>query len=112
MKKHSVIFKVLLIVFALLIILVGAVLYYFNSYLPKQVAKISFPQTDGEILLTGLDAPVEIYRDSMGIPQIYAATTHDLFFAQGYVHAQERFWQMDTWRHIGSGTLTEMVGRS
>ena len=49
---------------------------------------ISFPQTDGEILLTGLDAPVEIYRDLMGIPQIYAATTHDLFFAQGYVHAQ------------------------
>ncbi len=36
---------------------------------------------------------------------------HDLFFAQGYVHAQDRFWQMDTWRHIGSGTLSEMFGK-
>ena len=46
----------------------------------------------------------------MGIPHIYATTSHDLFFAQGYVHAQDRFWQMDTWRHIGSGTLSEMFG--
>ncbi|MCK7530751.1 MAG: penicillin acylase family protein [Marinilabiliales bacterium] len=46
----------------------------------------------------------------MGIPHIYASTQHDLFFAQGYVHAQDRFWQMDTWRHIGSGTLSEMFG--
>ena len=46
----------------------------------------------------------------MGIPNIYASNQHDLFFAQGYVHAQDRFWQMDVWRHIGSGTISEMFG--
>lgn len=84
--------------------------YYFKGHLPNTVAPKSFPQIDGEIQLEGLDAPVSIYRDSMGIPHIYATTQHDLFFAQGYVHAQDRFWQMDTWRHIGSGTLSEMFG--
>lgn len=72
----------------------------------------SFPQVNGEIHLAGLNAPVEIYRDRFGIPHIYASTTHDLFFAQGYVHAQDRFWQMDFWRHIGSGRLSEMFGES
>jgi penicillin G amidase len=86
-------------------------LYYFKSYLPKTVAPRSFPQIDGQIQLEGLDAPVDIYRDQMGVPNIYADTQHDLFFAQGYVHAQERFWQMDAWRHIGSGTLSEMFGK-
>jgi len=73
-------------------------------------ARRSFPQTDGEIRLSILDGPVDVYRDNMGIPNIYAASLHDLFVAQGYVHAQERFWQMDFWRHIGSGRLSEMFG--
>jgi penicillin amidase len=85
--------------------------FYFKSYLPKTVAPKSFPQIDGEIQLEGLDGTVDIYRDSMGIPNIYATTEHDLFFAQGYVHAQERFWQMDVWRHTGSGTISEMFGK-
>lgn len=83
-------------------------LYYFKSYLPKVVAPKSFPQIDGEIQVDGLDGPVDVIRDQMGIPHIYATTAHDLFFAQGYVHAQERFWQMDFWRHIGSGRISEM----
>jgi penicillin G amidase len=70
----------------------------------------SFPQTDGNIQLSGLDGPVNVYRDGMGIPYIYATTLHDLFMAQGYVHAQDRFWQMDFWRHLGSGRLSEMFG--
>ncbi|HEX9029731.1 MAG TPA: penicillin acylase family protein [Anaerolineales bacterium] len=74
--------------------------------------RASFPQTNGEIHLAGLNGPVEIYRTTLGIPQIYASTQHDLFFAQGYVHAQDRFWQMDFWRHIGSGRLAEMFGKS
>ena len=85
-------------------------LYYFKFHLPKIVAQQSFPLINGEIQLGGLDAPIDIYRDSMGIPHIYATTTNDLFFTQGYVHAQERFWQMDAWRHIGSGRLSEMFG--
>lgn len=72
----------------------------------------SFPQTEGEVRLHGLDGEVRIYRDRYGIPHIYASTPHDLFFAQGYVHAQDRFWQMDVWRHIGAGRLAEMFGKS
>ncbi len=76
------------------------------------VVRRSFPTTNGEIKITGLDGPVDVYRDSFGIPNIYAQTPHDLFFAQGYVTAQDRFWQMDFWRHIGSGRLSEMFGSS
>jgi len=85
-------------------------IYYLKSYIPNTAAPKSFPQIDGEIQLAGLDGPVDVYRDSMGIPHIYATTMHDLFMAQGYVHAQDRFWQMDFWRHIGSGRLSEMFG--
>ena len=70
----------------------------------------SFPQIDGEIQVAGLDGEVEMMRDADGVPHIYASTTHDLFFAQGYAHAQDRFWQMDFWRHIGGGRLAEMFG--
>ncbi len=70
----------------------------------------SFPQVDGELRLSGLQAPVDVYRDADGIPQIYAQNVHDLFFAQGFVHAQDRFWQMDFNRHLGSGRLAEMFG--
>lgn len=69
-----------------------------------------FPQVSGNIEIAGLDGDVEIFRDENGIPHIYASSVHDLFLAQGYVHAQDRFWQMDTWRHIGAGRLSEMFG--
>jgi len=112
MRKAGVILKRGLIgVVALAMLATGGGAYYFKSYLPNTVAPKSFPQIDGQIQLEGLDAPVDIYRDKMGIPNIYASTPHDLFFAQGYVHAQERFWQMDFWRHIGSGSLSEMFGK-
>jgi penicillin amidase len=80
-------------------------------FIPVTVRR-SFPQVSGAIHLAGLDGSVDIFRDSYGIPHIYAASQHDLFFAQGYVHAQDRFWQMDFWRHIGSGNLSEMFGES
>src|SRR5205814_584996 len=53
-----------------------------------------------------------VYRDASGITQIYADTPHDLFLAQGYVHAQDRMWQMEVWRHISSGRLAELFGES
>ncbi len=90
------------------IVVIAIVLGAVGVYLTRS----SFPQTTGEVKLSGLDSPVDIYRDTSGIPQIYATTPHDLFFAQGYVHAQDRFWQMDFWRHIGSGRLSEMFGKS
>lgn len=72
----------------------------------------SFPHVDGELEVAGLNSQVEVLRDDWGVPHIYATTSHDLFFAQGYTHAQERFWQMDFWRHIGSARLSEMFGES
>jgi penicillin amidase len=71
-----------------------------------------FPQTEGTIQLPGLDAQVEVYRDSYGVPHIYAKTSHDLFMAQGFVHAQDRFWQMEFWRRAGAGRLSEITGES
>lgn len=72
----------------------------------------AFPQTEGTIRIEGLSAGVEVIRDSMGVPHIYADTVEDLFLAQGFVHAQDRFFQMDFWRHISSGRLAEMFGSS
>ena len=85
---------------------------YFVNYLPNTVAPKSFPQVNGEIQLEGLDGPVDVYRDHMGIAHMYASTSHDLFYAEGYVHAQERFWQMDFYRHVGGGRTAEMFGKS
>lgn len=72
----------------------------------------SFPQTQGTITLKGPDDRITVVRDDQGIPQIYADTTHDLFFGQGYVQAQDRFFQMDFRRHLTAGTLSELFGRS
>ncbi len=111
MKKLGRIFGRLLIgVLIIALMLGGVATYYFKIYLPDKVAPLSFPQIDGSIHVTGLNGTVDVYRDTMGIPHIYATTSHDLFFAEGYIHAQDRFWQMDAWRHIGSGSLSEMFG--
>jgi penicillin G amidase len=72
----------------------------------------SFPQINGEVHLNGLTAPVEVIRDKFGVPHIYARNRDDLYRAQGYVHAQERFWQMDFWRYTGKGRLSELFGKS
>ena len=112
MKKYGKVLGRLLIgVVIIALLLVAGGLFYFKSYLPVIIAPKSFPKITGEIHMQGLDGPVDIYRDTMGIPHIYASTLHDLFFSQGFVHAQDRFWQMDAWRHIGSGTLSEMFGK-
>ncbi|WP_340536932.1 penicillin acylase family protein [Nocardioides sp. GXZ039] len=70
----------------------------------------SFPQTEGEIAVPGLSGDVEVIRDEHGIPQIYADTTEDLMRAQGFVHAQERFFEMDVRRHATAGRLAELFG--
>ncbi len=112
MKKAGRIIRRILIGIVILAVIIGAGgTFYFKSYIPNTVAPKSFPQINGEIKVAGLDGAVDVYRDKMGIPHIYAANTHDLFFAQGYVHAQDRFWQMDFSRHVGSGRLSEMFGK-
>lgn len=70
------------------------------------------PQVSGQISMQGLTAPVQVVRDKMGIPSIYAQNDHDLFFAQGYVHAQDRLWQMEINRRAGSGTLSAALGKA
>ena len=69
-----------------------------------------WPQESGTLKVAGLSAPVRVLRDRWGVPHIYAENEPDLFLAQGYVHAQDRLWQMDLNRRVGSGTLSAAVG--
>ena len=71
-----------------------------------------FPETEGELRLAGLDSDVTVLRDDAGIPQLYGDSVADLMRAQGFVHAQERFFEMDVRRHITSGRLSELFGES
>ena len=68
------------------------------------------PKTRGKLRIQGLHEPVEIMTDRYGVPHIYAHNEDDLYFAQGYMHAQERLWQMELNRRIGSGRLSEIFG--
>ncbi len=74
------------------------------------ISRRSFPQTSGTIEVPGLIGRVEVLRDAWGVPQVYADTSDDLLFAQGYVHAQDRFWEMDFRRHLTAGRLAELFG--
>lgn len=67
-------------------------------------------QTSGQIRLPGLISRVEVFRDQWGVPHIYAENVKDLFFAQGFVHAQDRFWQMEFQRRLAAGRLSEIFG--
>ena len=62
--------------------------------------------------MPGLSAQVEVFRDEYGVPQIYADNAEDLFEAQGFVHAQDRFYEMDFRRHMTAGRLSELFGAS
>ena len=74
------------------------------------LARSSLARIDGAVKITGLRARVEIVRDKFGVPHIYARNTHDLFFAQGFVQAQDRLWQMEIYRRTYEGTLSEIMG--
>jgi len=76
----------------------------------RDSARARLARVDGTIRLTGLDSAVEVRRDGWGVPHIYARTAHDLFFAQGYVAAQDRLFQMEIWRRAGEGRLAEVLG--
>jgi acyl-homoserine lactone acylase PvdQ len=77
--------------------------YYF-------LRKRFLPQTRGNLRIQGLIDPVEVIRDHLGIPHIYARNERDLMFAQGFVHAQDRLWQMDFQRRLVAGRLAEILG--
>ncbi len=102
--------KLLLVLLVLLVILllVGLSGVGYGVF----TARRPWPKTDGAVQVDGLQAETTVVRDSWGIPHVYASNPHDLFFAQGYVHAQDRFWQMEFWRRQGNGTLSEILGES
>lgn len=89
---------------ALLALFAGLAGYAFYA------AHAALPQLDGRLQLRGLTAAVTVTRDSHGVPTIEAASMEDLFFAQGYVTAQDRMWQMDVMRRLGRGELSEILG--
>jgi penicillin amidase len=95
---------ILWLLFAIIALLAGLAGYAFY------VAHSALPQLDGRLRVSGLSAPVSVTRDSHGVPTITAANLEDLFFAQGYVTAQDRLWQMDVIRRAGSGELSEIIG--
>jgi penicillin amidase len=76
------------------------------------IAHTALPQLDGSIAVPGISAKVRVVRDEQGVPTIEAATLEDLFFAQGYVTAQDRLWQMDMMRRAGAGELSELIGEA
>src|SRR5215471_7176616 len=80
-----------------------------ESLLSKASAVLA--QLEGEIKVAGLKEPVEVLRDRWGVPHIYAQNAEDLFFAQGFVAAQDRLFQIDLWRRVGVGETAEVVGK-
>jgi penicillin amidase len=95
-------------IYGLVVVLVVGVAAAFAGTL---VVRRPLPQTTGTLSVDGLTGKVQVLRDTHGVPQIYADNTSDLFLAQGYVQAQDRFWQMDYRRHAASGRLSELFGR-
>lgn len=94
-----------------LIFCLGLTAFVFIVWL-RSAARAALPTLDGTLQLPGLSAPVLVRRDTHGIPHIQAASQADLFFAQGYVTAQDRLWQMDMLRRNAGGTLAEVLGPS
>lgn len=74
------------------------------------VVRQSFPETSGQLEIEGLTSSVSVHRDAQGVPTIYADNASDLFRAQGFVSAQDRFFEMDLRRHVTAGRLSELVG--
>lgn len=100
MKK---LFKIAVI--SALFFLSGCLVFFFVHFYR------SIPKIKGTVSLTGLEADVKIIKDSWGVPHIFAQNEKDIFFACGYVHAQERMWQMELTRRAGLGKLSEIFGR-
>ena len=88
----------------------AACLLFFVSGCTRLLLEKGFPQVDGEIAGLAVEKTVEVFRDAHGIAHIYAQTEEDLMFAQGFVHAQDRLWQMETFRRLAAGTLCELAG--
>src|SRR5258705_5406496 len=90
-------------------ILVLAAIALLGGYL---YLRLSLPQVNGTVTVAGISAPIDIIRDQDAIPHIFASTKADALFGLGYVHAQDRLWQMEFQRRIGHGRLSEIFGEA
>ncbi|MGF2949421.1 penicillin acylase family protein [Microbacterium alcoholitolerans] len=99
--------RIVFVVIAALVVIAVAAAFFLTWTIHR-----SFPQTSGEVQLSGLEKSVTVQRDDRGIPTITASNAHDLFYAQGFTHAQDRFFEMDFRRHVTSGRVAEMFGES
>lgn len=99
--------KVILYVFAVLV----AVIIISGLILISGIKRGALPHYEGEKILSGLGSEVTVYRDERGMPHIYAENEHDLYFAVGYIMAEERLWQMDLIRRATTGRLSEIFGK-
>jgi penicillin amidase len=98
-------FKILFLGVLVLVLLAAGI----GGYLYYELRR-SLPQTEGVASLSGLTAPVEVVRDRHGVPHLFGADIRDLARAMGYVHAQDRLFQMELTRRLGSGRLAEVFG--
>ncbi len=98
--------RAVLVVLLLAAALAGGAYVWFRS-----AVRAAMPTLDGTVVVKGLSAPVTVVRDGHGVPSITAQTPEDLFFAQGYVTAQDRLWQMDMMRRFASGELAAALGK-
>ncbi|MBZ5650076.1 MAG: penicillin acylase family protein [Acidobacteriia bacterium] len=89
---------------AVLLVALGALAWLYS------MARSALPQLDGSVKVPGLSARVTVIRDGHGVPTIEAANFDDLFFAQGYVTAQDRLWQIDMMRRFAAGEVSEILG--
>jgi penicillin amidase len=105
LNYHSVMRRILLKTLLALVILVAMMAAGVYLYLRQ-----SLPTVDGEVRVPGISAPIDIVRDADAIPHIFAATKADALYGLGYVHAQDRLWQMEFQRRIGLGRLSEIFG--
>ncbi|MFW9996725.1 MAG: penicillin acylase family protein, partial [Candidatus Odinarchaeota archaeon] len=90
--------------------MINKVLGTILRFILTRMSKGRLPQIDGTLKLPGLESTVEVIRDKYGIPHIYARNEHDLFYAQGFVTAQDRFFQMELNRRTATGKLGEVFG--
>ena len=93
--------RVPLILIGLVIVVAIASFFYMRG---------SVPDYDASVRVAGIEAPIQIMRDQRAVPHIFAGNEQDAAFALGYVHAQDRLWQMDMQRRVGQGRLAELIG--
>src|SRR5581483_846564 len=104
--------KIIVLAFTLVAVVFDALSQNGNAGAWNSQAYGALSQTSGNLKIEGLQQPVTVLRDQWGVAHIYAQNQHDLFFAQGFVAAQDRLFQMELWKRAGQGRLAEVLGPS